>query len=105
MDFTNLGSAAEAINGWIAVESGGKFTEIVAGSGLGNGPHFDICCGMNFHGIWKNEFNTQFSYRGAPFYQLDGSEMQVNRMHACTQLRNAYFPDLEAQGVLVPFEE
>ncbi len=105
MDFTNPGSAAKSINEWIAEESGSKITEIVAAGGLGNCPRFDICCAMNFRGIWKNEFNAEHSYRGAPFYQLDGSEMQVNRMHACTQFRNAYFPDLEAQGVLVPFEE
>ncbi len=105
MDFTNPDSAAKDINEWIAEESGGKFSEIVARSGLGNCPRFDICCAMNFRGIWKNEFDTQFSFKGAPFYQLDGSEMQVNRMHACTQFRNAFFPDLEAQCVLVPFEE
>ena len=79
VDFSNPEEARQVINLWVAAQTNDKIKELISQGMLNEMTRLVITNAIYFKGAWQNRFN-ETNTKNAPFYLLDGSQVEVEMM-------------------------
>ncbi len=58
-----------------------------------------------FKGSWKKPFEKYLTWKEAPFFKLDGTEVKCERMRKTEHMQYAVFESLKGRAVILPFKQ
>ncbi len=79
VDFSNPEEARQVINLWVAAQTNDKIKELISQGMLNEMTRLVITNAIYFKGAWLNRFDEDHT-KNAPFYLLDGSQVEVEMM-------------------------
>jgi len=79
VDFSNPEEARQVINLWVAAQTNDKIKDLIPQGMLNEMTRLVITNAIYFKGAWQNRFDESHT-KNAPFYLLDGSQVEVEMM-------------------------
>ena len=79
VDFSNPEEARQVINLWVAAQTNDKIKDLIPQGMLNEMTRLVITNAIYFKGAWQNRFDESHT-KNAPFYLLDGSQVDVEMM-------------------------
>lgn len=102
LDFSANPEAARAtINDWVSQQTEGKIKDLIPPGALDAWTRLVLTNAIYFNAAWANPFDEKQT-SPAPFYLLDGSEVNVPMMQTTTSLGT--FNGEGYQGVTIPYD-
>ena len=101
IDFTDPHSAANLINAWASLKTGGIIKQFLSARNISRSTQMLLINGMVLKGPWKNPFDTKLTGM-KPFLTSNNISQSVLMMHQ-TQLF-PYYEDADSQVVALPLQ-
>ncbi len=94
-------AARKAINNWVVEETQEKIKELIPAGAISDLTRLVLANAIYFKGAWRYQFDARATYE-APFYLLDGSEINVDMMKLDSE-RLYYHQGQNFEAVSLPY--
>ncbi|CAG7820063.1 unnamed protein product [Allacma fusca] len=103
LDFSNNAASAAEINNWVEKITNNKIKELISADALNSLTRVVLVNGVYFKGQWKNKFDEEHTEK-QPFHLNENDTVEVDMMYKQAKFPYAYFEDLDAHAVSLPYK-